>query len=104
MRYLFIFASILISTSSFCQQQDLKTLQETANTYIKQGDYPNAVLVLNRALQQDNSNQQVIKDLAFVQYLQRDYNRALNTIKPLIDRHDTEVPSFQVAAMIYKAR
>jgi Tfp pilus assembly protein PilF len=104
MKQLFIVLSLLISTTSFAQQEDVKTLYEAAKNYQRQGDYQNAVLVLNRALQQDNNNQDVIKELAFVQYLQRDYNKAINTIKPLIDRKDTEVPAFQVAAMIYKAR
>jgi Tfp pilus assembly protein PilF len=104
MKYFFLLLTTLFSFSSFAQQEDLKTLQETANNFIKQGDYGNAALVLTRALQQAPENQQVIKDLAFVQYLQRDYNKALNTIKPLLDRRDIEVPSFQIAAMVYKAK
>ena len=104
MKYLVIVIVLCSSLQLQAQQEDLKTLQEAATNFIKQADYGNAVLVLNRALQQAPDNQQVIKDLAWVHYLQRDYNRALNVIKPVIDRRDTEVQSFQVAAMIYKAK
>ena len=104
MKYLFIPICCLLSLASFAQQEEGKTIQETVSNFIKQGDYPNAVVVINRALQQDQNNQQLLRELAFVQYLQRDYNRALNTIKPVLERKDTDVPSFQVAAMIYKAK
>src|SRR5690348_7169135 len=99
-----IIAVILVCLSlTSVAQEDVKTLFETAKNYERQGDYQNAVLVLNRAIQQDNDNQDLIRELALVQYLQRDYNKALNTIKTLIDRKDTQVPTFQVAAMIYRA-
>jgi len=102
MKYLVIIFSILISLPS-AAQDDAKTLFETAKNYERQGDYQNAVLVLNRAIQQDGDNEDLVRELAFVHYLQRDYNKALNTIKPIIDRKDTQVPTFQVAGMIYKA-
>src|SRR5205823_8403699 len=69
-----------------------------------QGDYTNAILVLNRALQQEPDNIEIMTDLAFAQYLQRDYARALETIKPLLDRKDADVQTYQMAGMIYKAK
>ena len=81
MKYLVVVLVFFLSLRSQAQREDLKTLQETAANFIKQADYGNAVLVLNQALQQAPENQQVIKDLAWVHFLQRDYNRALNIIK-----------------------
>ncbi len=42
-----------------------KTVQETAKNYMKQGDYSNAVLVLNRGLQTNTDNLELQKDLGF---------------------------------------
>jgi Tfp pilus assembly protein PilF len=85
------------------QQQDVKTPDETAKTYIRQGDYENAILVLNRALQQDQQNLEMLKDLAFAYYLQRNYENALRTAKPLVNREDADVQSYQILGMVYKA-
>jgi tetratricopeptide (TPR) repeat protein len=82
---------------------DVKTVQETAKTYIKQGDYSNAVLVLNRALQNNADNLDLQKDLAFAYYLNRDYVRGLEVAKKFPERPDADVQSFQMLGMIYKA-
>ncbi len=87
----------------FAQQQDAKTLHETAKTFIRQGDYANAVLVLNHAIQQDPNNLEILKDLAFAYYLERDYSKALATAKSFPGRADADVQSYQVLGMIYKA-
>ena len=96
----------LIATTCFsllAQQQDAKTLHETAKTFIRQGDYANAILVLNHAIQQDPNNLEILKDLAFSYYLQRDYSKALATAKPFPDRADADVQSYQILGMVYKA-
>jgi tetratricopeptide (TPR) repeat protein len=84
-------------------QQDIAQLRQTAQTFQRQGDYANALLVLNRALQQDVKNMDVLTDIAHLQYLQRDFTSAVETVKPLVDRDDAEVRTFQVAGNIYKA-
>ena len=89
--------------SLFAQQQDAKTLHETAKTFMRQGDYANAVVVLNHAIQQDPGNLEILKDLAFTYYLQKDYSKAMATAKPLPERADADVQSYQVLGMIYKA-
>ncbi|HLK31286.1 MAG TPA: tetratricopeptide repeat protein [Puia sp.] len=99
----FLFSLILIATFSFAQQQDAKTLDETAKTFIRQGDYTNALVVLNRALQQEPKNIELLKDLAFAYYLDRNFEKALATAKPLTERADADVQSFQILGMVYKA-
>ncbi|MEO6916885.1 MAG: tetratricopeptide repeat protein [Chitinophagaceae bacterium] len=86
------------------QTTDVKSLQETARTFSKQGDYANAAIVLSRALQQDQGNLQIIKDLAFAQYMQKDLNNAFQTVKSIIDRKDADVEVYQIAGMIYKEK
>lgn len=94
---------VLISLSAISQEQDNKSLQETAKTFIRQGDYNNAIVVLNRALTQDADNLELKKDLAFAYYLQRDFTKALEVSKPLVNRSDADVQSYQILGMVYKA-
>ena len=84
-------------------QDDAKTLQETAKTFMRAGDFDNAVIVLTRALQQDKNNLELQKDLVMSYYLKRDYARALEKAKVLVDRDDADVVCFQLAGNVYKA-
>ncbi|HEY0676624.1 MAG TPA: tetratricopeptide repeat protein [Chitinophagaceae bacterium] len=102
-KFSFVFAWMLLVFSSFAQDQDVKTLHETARTFQRKGDYSNAILVLNRALQQQPSDLELLKDLAFSYYLQRDFVKAREIAKPLPERADADVQSFQILGMVYKA-
>jgi len=84
----------------FCQTA--KELQETARSFMQQGDYTNAILVLNRAVQMEPQNLDITKDLSLSYYMQRDNAKALDIIKPLLDREDADDQCFQIAANIYK--
>ena len=82
--------------------QDAKQLQETAKTFIRQADYANAILVLNRALQLDPQNLDLNKDLALSYYFQRNNTKAIETITPVLELPAADDQSFQLAGMIYK--
>jgi tetratricopeptide (TPR) repeat protein len=69
---------------------------------MQQGDYANALLVLNRATQLDPHDIDIAKDLAFNYYLQKDFNKGLEVIKPLLDREDADDQCYQIAGNIYK--
>jgi|GEM_PF-5827367 len=43
------------------------------------------------------------KDLLMSYYLKRDYAKALDGVKALIDRDDADVVVFQIAGNVYKA-
>ncbi len=83
-------------------QTDPKQLHETARIFMKQGDYPNAILVLNRLLQADPQNMAVAKDLALSYYFQKDNNKALEIIKPLLEKEEADEQLFSIAGNIYK--
>ena len=89
--------------SFFAQPEDPKTLHETAKTFMRSGDFENAIIVLTRALQKDNKNLEMQKDLVMSYYLKRDYEKALDGVKALIDRDDADVVTFQIAGNVYKA-
>jgi tetratricopeptide (TPR) repeat protein len=95
-------AAILISLSVFAQE-DVKTLQATARTFMLSGDYNNAIVVLNRALQLDKNSLELQKDLVQTYYLKQDFEKALEGVKVLVERDDADVMTFQIAGNVYKA-
>lgn len=98
----FLIASLLALTI-FAQSEDPNTLHETAKTFMRSGDFDNAILVLNRALQKDKNSLELKKDLAMSYYLKRDYAKALDVVKDLIDRDDADAVTYQIAGNVYKA-
>jgi Tfp pilus assembly protein PilF len=95
--------ALLITLFSVAQPGDTKTLQETARTFMRSGDFENAIIVLTRALQQDSKNLELQKDLVMSYYLKRDYAKALVGVKELVDREDADVVTYQIAGNVYKA-
>lgn len=98
--YLFLLCLFFFGSISF--SQTAKELQETARSFMQQSDYTNATLVLNRAIQMEPQNLDIAKDLSLSYYMQRDNTKALEIIKPLFDREDSDDQCFQIAANIYK--
>lgn len=97
---------VLLFATTFCfaqASQDAATLHETAKTFMRQGDYENAVLVLTKALQIRPTDMQISKDLLFTYYLKRDFAKAMELGKPLIERPDADVQSFQMLGLVFKA-
>src|SRR4051794_15556096 len=87
----------------YAQTQDVATLRETARSLMKQGDFENATLVLNKALQQQPDNLDLLKDQAFIFYLKRDFAGAIETGKKITARTDADVQCFQILGLAYKA-
>ena len=102
-----IFFSLLIlfscSFMASAQPEDAKTLHETAKTFMRSGDFDNAIVVLSRALLQDPKNLEMNKDLVLSYFFKRDYVKALDGVKTLIDRDDADVVTYQIAGNVYKA-
>ena len=94
---------LFIGLGTYAQTEDAKTLHENARTFMRQGDFNNAIVILTRALQMDKNNIEMQKDLAMSYYLKRDYEKALDEVKVLMDRDDADVVSFQIAGNVYKA-
>lgn len=80
-----------------------ETAAKNAKAFIKNGDYGNAVLILNRLIASDGDNIELKKDLAFAYYMQRDYPRAISAIKPVTESRSGDAQSFQILSMVYKA-
>lgn len=84
-----------------CQQalyaQDVKQLLDNARSYMHQGDYPNAILVLNRALAMQPDNLEITKDLGLNYYYAQNYKKAIEVLTPLFSRNDVDDQCFQIA-------
>jgi Tfp pilus assembly protein PilF len=102
-KIIFLLAGFWLSLAVIAQPDDPKTLHETARTFMRAGDYDNAILVLNRALANDKDNLEMQKDLVLTYYLKRDYAKALDGVKVLVDRDDADVMTYQIAGNVYKA-
>lgn len=101
--FFLLFIILVLGLPAFAQNEDIKTLQSTARTYMQQGDFDNAIVVLNRALQQDKNNLELQKDLVSSYYYKRDYEKALDGAKALLDRKDADVVCYQLAGNVNKA-
>ncbi len=103
MKKLFLVTLLFICCFNLClRAQTTEQLHETAKAFMRQGDYSNAILVLNRALQQAPENAAYAKDLALSYYYQKDNLKALDVIKPVLDSKDADDQCFQIAGNIYK--
>ena len=104
MKHFLIFSFfILCFCSVFAQDTDAKKLYATAKDFMREGDYDNATLVLNNALKQEPNNIDMLKDLAYLSYLKRDFGKSIEVGKVLIERPDVDEQSFQILGMAYKS-
>ncbi|MBC7451145.1 MAG: hypothetical protein H7259_06620 [Cytophagales bacterium] len=85
------------------QPEGAKTLHETAKTFMRSGDFDNAIIVLSRGFVQDPKKLEMNKDLVLSYFFKRDYVKALDGVKTLIDRDDADVVTYQIAGNVYKA-
>ena len=92
----------LLSLTAF-SQQNADTLQQTGRDYMRKGDWGNAIMVFNRALQQKPNDISLLNDIAYTYFLQRDFAKALETIKPVVESDNADVQSFQIAGTVYRA-
>lgn len=102
-KYLLFITCFFISIIAFSQQEDAEKLHENAKAFMRQGDYANASLILIRALQQYPNNIEIAKDLAYDYYLQNENEKALEIIKPLLEKDNADDQAYQIAGTIYKA-
>jgi tetratricopeptide (TPR) repeat protein len=98
-----VFSLFVVTNIVVAQAGDAKTLYENAKTFMRQGDFDNAIVILTRALQMDKDNLDMQKDLILSYYYKRDYEKALKGVQALLDRDDADVITYQIAGNVYKA-
>ncbi len=102
-KILFAIACCILSIIVFAQQEDVEKLHQNAKTFMRQGDYANASLILVRAQGLAPNNIEIAKDLAYDYYLQRENDKALTAIKPFLEKDNADDQTYQIAGTIYKA-
>jgi tetratricopeptide (TPR) repeat protein len=103
MKKYFLFLGLIIAVYVQAQEQTAKLLQETARTLVQKGDYDNACIVLERAKAQEPDNAELLRDLVFAYYLKRDFAKAIETGRSLIEKPTADQQSYQVLGLAYKA-
>ena len=99
---LFLLFSSLLSFSVQAQEPG-KKLQETAKTMLMQGDFENAIAILESAAKQAPGDLSILKDLSYACYLKRDFAKAIQVGRPLSERQDADEQVFQILGLSYKA-
>jgi Tfp pilus assembly protein PilF len=102
-KILLVFSLSFLSIVVFSQSDDIEKLHENAKAFMRQGDYANASLILTRALSQAPDNIEIAKDLALDYYLQKENEKALNVIKPLLEKDNADDQTYQIGGSIYRA-
>lgn len=99
----FTFSLLLLFTTYLpLAAQTVAELQETAKTFMRQGDYTNAIVVLKRTYQMAPDNIQLAKDLALCYYFQKDYYNGLQIINPVLDNKNADDQCYQIAGNMYR--
>ncbi len=107
--FLLLSAIFCVSAPVFAQvndnsgNSDAQNLFLSSNSFITKGDYSNAILVLNRAIQLAPDSLQYRQQLAYTYYLNQDYDRASGIIKPLLKKEEATVTTFQIGGDIFQA-
>lgn len=94
---------VFVLSVSIGYAQDTDKFHETAQTFLRQGDYENAILVLTKALQTNANDLQLNKDLLFAYYVKRDFAKAMEIGKPLVASPGADVQTIQMLGLTYKS-
>ena len=98
MKHLLFTLALFSSVIAFSQ-----TPHETAYSFMRTGDHDNAILVLNKALQTEPENEQLLQDITLAYYYKKDFTQARVYAKKLVDKDDIDVASYQIAGTVFRA-
>lgn len=99
-----VFTAVLFLLGSIMAfgQEDMAVVRENARKFMMSGDMDNAIMVLNKAAQTDQSNLSIQKDLALAYYYKKDYAKGLEVIKPILASDSADVSTYQLAGTLYR--
>jgi tetratricopeptide (TPR) repeat protein len=98
-----ILTLLLLTQFTVIAQDPGKKLQETAKSMLMQGDFDNAIAILETAVKQAPADISIQKDLAYACYLKRDFAKSIQIGKVLAERSDADEQIFQILGLCYKA-
>jgi tetratricopeptide (TPR) repeat protein len=101
----FYIALLFIAFTSFSSSvfaQDVNEYYSKAKKFINKSKLDSATFYLSKALEISPDNLEILEDLLYVQYLDRDFVKAVSLGKNLAARADAGVKTFQLVGMTYK--
>lgn len=93
----------LLAMQLSAQAPTVKQLQESAMALMQQGDFSNAMVALEKAKAQEPQNLEVLKNISFCYFLQREFAQAIDAGKIAIEHPNADQQSFQILGMSYKS-
>ena len=88
---------------AFSQPEDPNAMHETAKTFMRTGDFENAIVVLTREIQ-NNKDIELEKDPTLSYYMKRDYTKALEYMNKALPLAPNDQNKQAVQAMIDKLK
>ncbi len=103
MKKIFFLLISLITVQIIFAQQSVDAIRKDAMASAQQQDFTGAVQILEQGLHQYPDNLEILKDEAYIAYLGRDYSKAQDIGKKIVQRDDADFQSYQILGLVYKA-
>ncbi len=95
--------ALLYFQVGFSQSGTVQPALDNARLLMQQGEYDRAAALLQQARQQAPLDLELLKNLSYVYYLQRDFARAIETGKAAVATDSADQQTFQILGLSYKA-
>ncbi len=104
MKYLFIICLLFTgSINVSAQQLTAAQMQQKGKTFMQKGDFENAIRSLTDASKLEPRNLELLKDLSFACYLQRNFAKAIETGNAMLENAEVDPQAYQILGLSYKA-
>lgn len=103
MKFLFNIFFIAFFSLNCLAQTEAEDLHKKAKVLMNQGEYDDATTVFNQLTTQFPTYAGAKKDMVFLNYLKRDFAKAIDEGKLLVANNDADEQCFQILGMSYKA-
>lgn len=103
MKQFFVICFLFTALSSTAQPEQVKKLYDQTKKWMTEGEYESAALGFKELLQKDGNNLDVLKDWVYFNLLTKNYTKAIEVGKVMIERPDADEQTYQLLGMGYKA-
>ena len=103
MKYILSIVFLVTSLFASAQSEQVQKLYEQTKKWMTDGEYESAALGFKELLQKDGNNLDVLKDWTYFNLLTKNYTKAVEVGKAIIERPDADEQTYQLLGMGYKA-
>ena len=101
-KFALVFLLLCLTIYNYAQQS-VDEISKQAMLSAQQQNFTDAIQIINKGLTQYPDNLDLLKDKAYISYIARDYQNALEVGKIIMAREDADVQSYQIVGLTYKA-